>query len=229
MKISFDETAHTYSVDGVELPSVTTVCRFLSYDQKSDRPWLAKLAADRGTRIHAACVLLDYGETPEDEPDIAGYLTAYRRFLSDYRPEWAGIEYITACPALGLAGTVDRYGWLYGVAAKSAPLTPPDGQSSHRSLAAPSPMRQGPHGDPGCPVILDIKTGARLHDAPLRGQLTGYRRLLANDVHRFHAKRLLALQLRKDGTYTLLDIRQDDELLNACLFLHNATERKRRK
>ena len=35
MPISFDPDTHTYTIDGVEVPSVTTVCRFLSYDQKS--------------------------------------------------------------------------------------------------------------------------------------------------------------------------------------------------
>lgn len=113
MNLHFDEAAHIYTVDGMEVPSVTTVCRFLSYDQKSDRPWLAKLAADRGTRVHAACALLDYGEEPEDTPDIAGYLTAYRRFLADYRPDWELIEHPMGSADLGLAGTLDRYGTLY--------------------------------------------------------------------------------------------------------------------
>lgn len=55
MNITFDEAAHRYTVDGVEVPSVTTVCRLLAYDQKSDKPWLARVAADRGTRVHEAC------------------------------------------------------------------------------------------------------------------------------------------------------------------------------
>ena len=81
--ITFDEAAHRYTVDGVEVPSVTEVCRFLSYDQKSDKPWLAKAAADRGTRVHAACAAIDYGIDPEETEDISGYLKAYRRFLKD--------------------------------------------------------------------------------------------------------------------------------------------------
>ena len=74
MKITFDEAAHRYTVDGVEVPSVTEVCRFLSVDQKSDRPWLAKVAADRGTRVHAACAAIDYGLEPEEDAEISGYL-----------------------------------------------------------------------------------------------------------------------------------------------------------
>ena len=193
-KITFDAENHQYYIDGVEVPSVTTVCRFLAYDQKSDKPWLARVAADRGTRIHAACAMIDYGEEPEEDFDTAGYLKAYRRFLKDYRPDWDGIEYTVGDAQLGLAGTIDRFGTLY------------DGRS----------------------CILYIKTGSQLHDAPLRGQLTGYRRLLAID-RSFYPDFLYALQLSKDGTYQLREVRQDDELLNVCIFINNAVERKKAK
>ena len=93
--IQFDEKSHTYTLDGVELPSVTHICRFLAYDYKSDKPWLAETAARRGTAVHEACALIDYGETPEETPEIAGYLKAYRRFLKDYRPDWELIEHPT--------------------------------------------------------------------------------------------------------------------------------------
>ena len=192
--ITFDEAAHRYTVDGVEVPSVTEVCRFLSYDQKSDKPWLAKAAADRGTRVHAACAAIDYGIDPEETEDISGYLKAYRRFLKDYRPDWEGIEYIAGDTLLGIAGTIDRFGTLY------------DGRT----------------------CILDIKTGSQLHDAPLRAQLTGYKRLIALD-RGFYPDYLYALQLSKDGTYHLREVRQDDELLSACIYINNAVERKKTK
>lgn len=190
-KITFDAENHQYYIDGVEVPSVTTVCRFLSYDQKSDKPWLARVAADRGTRVHEACAAIDYGLYPEETEDISGYLKAYRRFLKDYRPDWDGIEYTVGSAEIGMAGTIDRFGTLY------------DGRR----------------------CILDIKTGTQLHDAPLRAQLTGYKRLLALD-RGFYPEYLYALQLSKDGTYTMVDVRQDDELLNACMFIHNAVRRK---
>ena len=192
MPISFDPETHTYTIDGVEVPSVTTVCRFLAYDQKSDKPWLARVAADRGTRVHEACAMIDYGEDPDEDFEIAGYLKAYRRFLKDYRPDWEGIEYIAGDTLLGIAGTIDRFGTLY------------DGRT----------------------CILDIKTGSQLHDAPLRAQLTGYQWLLPPH---FTAKYLYALQLSKDGTYHLREVRPDDELLNACIYINNAVERKKAK
>lgn len=192
--VKFYEAEHRYTVDGVEVPSVTEVCRFLAYDYKSDKPWLARVAADRGTRVHEACAMIDYGEDPDEDFETAGYLKAYRRFLNDYRPGWEGIEYIAGDTLLGIAGTVDRFGTLY------------DGRT----------------------CILDIKTGSQLHDAPLQAQLTGYKRLLALD-RGFYPDYLYALQLSKDGTYHLREVRQDDELLSACIYINKAAERKKTK
>ena len=112
--LMFDEAAHTYTLDGVRLPSVTEITRFCAYDYKSDRPWLAQEAARRGSAVHEACALIDYGEEPEETPEIAGYLKAYRRFLSDYKPDWELIEHPMGSLSLGFAGTLDRYGSMSG-------------------------------------------------------------------------------------------------------------------
>ena len=114
MNVHFDPEQHIYTVDGVQLPSVTEVCRFLAYDYKSAQPWLAEAAARRGTAVHEACALIDYGEIPEETPEIAGYLKAYRRFLADYAPEWELIEHPMGHTKLGFAGTLDRYGVIDG-------------------------------------------------------------------------------------------------------------------
>lgn len=111
-EVLFDEAAHRYTMDGVELPSVTHVCRFLFTDIAAKAaPWLRDIAADRGSRIHAYTVMLDYGEEPEEiDPDCVGYLDAYRRFLKDYNPTWLGIETVMGSKTMGYAGTCDRYG-----------------------------------------------------------------------------------------------------------------------
>ena len=59
-------------------------------------------------------------------------------------------------------------------------------------------------------------------------QLTGYKRLLAVNIG-FYPDYLYALQLSKDGTYHLREVRQDDELLSACIYINNAVERKKTK
>ena len=117
--LTFDEATHTYRIDGEVVPSVTHICRFLNYDVKSDREWLVKEAADRGARVHAATAAMDWGEEPEVEPDIAGYVQAYRRFLKDYQPEWQGIEVslgTDGCGGFPFAGTIDRFGTVEGAA-----------------------------------------------------------------------------------------------------------------
>lgn len=112
--LQFDPREHKYTLNGSVLPSVTQITRFLSYDYKSTQPWLVELAAERGTAVHEACMLIDYGEEPEETPEIVGYLVAYRRFLSDYSPRWVWIERPLASLELGYAGTVDRYGMIDG-------------------------------------------------------------------------------------------------------------------
>lgn len=117
--VVFDEQSHTYTVDGVKLPSVTHIIRFLHYDTAVNaKPWLRDIAANRGSRIHAYTAMLDYGE-PLDELDIdfdcIGYVKAYRRFLEDYKPQWCGIETVLGNLELGYAGTCDRYGEVDGL------------------------------------------------------------------------------------------------------------------
>lgn len=114
MAIHFDPDKHIYTVDGVQLPSVTEITRFCAYDYKSAQPWLAEAAARRGTAVHEACALIDYGEEPEETPEISGYLKAYRRFLKDCAPDWTLIEYPMGSLSLGFAGTLDRYGAMGG-------------------------------------------------------------------------------------------------------------------
>lgn len=114
MPLTFDEKRHVYTLDGVELPSVTTITRFCAVDYVSSRPWLADSAARRGTAIHEACALIDYGEEPEPDPEIDGYLKAYRRFLADFSPAWDRIECPAASLDLGFAGTPDRVGSIDG-------------------------------------------------------------------------------------------------------------------
>ena len=153
----------------------------------------AKAAARRGSAVHEACALIDYGEIPEETPEITGYLKAYRRFLADYCPDWELIEHPLGNLELGFAGTLDRYGSTY-------------------------------KGDCTRFCILDIKTG-QLHEPSLSVQLTAYKWLLPPWLPCHY---LYALQLRKDGTYQLSEVPSNGELLEACITLHNATERKKR-
>ena len=93
MKIDFDEEKHEYSVDGVRVPSVSEILAPLSADRYADlNPWMLKAAAARGTAVHEACELIDYGVEPEEDPETDGYLVAYQSFLLDHEVEWKMIE-----------------------------------------------------------------------------------------------------------------------------------------
>ena len=76
----------------------------------------------------------------------------------------------------------------------------------------------------GIPTVLDIKTGSRLHMKVHTVQLAGYAKLLLENNHPVAQGAIL--QLKKNGTYTLKTV-SDDELADAyfifkrCLELHN--------
>lgn len=115
MNIQFNEERHEYSVDGVIVPSVSEIIKPLTVDTaEKAKPWLRDIAADRGTRIHQATMLMDYGEDVEIDADIEGYIKAYQRFLDDYNPKWEGIESIVYHDYFQYAGTIDRYGYIDG-------------------------------------------------------------------------------------------------------------------
>lgn len=119
--LTFNPETHVYKENGVEIPSVTQIVRFLNADAaaKAD-PWRRDTAADRGSRVHSYCMLADYEELPDViDVDCVGYVSAYLDFLRDYNPVWEVIEGMVSGgdPSFRYAGTVDRYGDLMGLSA----------------------------------------------------------------------------------------------------------------
>ena len=116
-RVQFDEATHTYTLDGVELPSVTHIIRYLAVDKANNAdPNMALIARERGSAVHEATVMYDYsGEIPDDFPaEYAPYLEAYVQFCRDYRPKWELIEHPMADKEFGFAGTLDRFGLING-------------------------------------------------------------------------------------------------------------------
>lgn len=116
-KVQFDEATHTYTLDGVELPSVTHIIRYLAVDKANNAdPNMALIARERGSAVHEATVMYDYsGEIPDDFPaEYAPYLEAYVQFVRDYKPGWELIEHQMGNKTLGFAGTLDRFGLIDG-------------------------------------------------------------------------------------------------------------------
>lgn len=110
--IEFDEEKHKYFVDGVEKPSVTTILNYVTgshYGQISEA--VLRQAAQRGSDVHEACQMIDYGCDADVDPVTAPYVEAYCQFLTDYRPKWDEVEQ-KHYSERGFCGTVDRMGTL---------------------------------------------------------------------------------------------------------------------
>ncbi len=114
-RLIFYDEGHEYQVDGEKVPSVSEILRFISREVYGDvAQYTLDNAADRGTRIHKACELLDkYGKVECDE-DIAPYVKGYLRYLRDNKPQWTMIECAMLHNELRYAGTVDRFGTIDG-------------------------------------------------------------------------------------------------------------------
>lgn len=108
-ELAFDPDTHSYTVDGVALPSVTQVLAPLYDFRYVDRDVL-KAAADFGTAVHRMCELHDVDDLVEDsvDPALEPYLVAWQRFLRETRAEVLQVEQRYHHPLLRFAGTLDR-------------------------------------------------------------------------------------------------------------------------
>lgn len=110
-KLIFYEADHSYEVDGVKLPSVSEILRFMSREIYSNATqFQLDHAADRGTRVHRACENIDRYGSCEADNEIEPYVMAYIQFLKDKKPKWSLIETSMCDLDWGYAGTIDRYG-----------------------------------------------------------------------------------------------------------------------
>ena len=113
----FDESTHTYTLDGVVIPSVTEICAPITAG-KYPPVGVVQQAAARGTRVHELCALYDMDALPDEiEAELVGYVKAWAAFCRDYKPVWRHIELpLYGSPDTGLpfAGTLDRIGEIDG-------------------------------------------------------------------------------------------------------------------
>ncbi len=118
MILTFVEEDHEYRLDGEVIPSVTELLKPLTAKQfGAIPPDVLRIAAERGTDVHAACEAIDYDLDPEvTYPDIIGYINAYEQFLFDHDVTWYGVEEMGVCTSwhINFAGTVDRWGLVDG-------------------------------------------------------------------------------------------------------------------
>jgi len=105
--IEFEESTHTYWVDGTVYPSVTQIMSAIGLVRPyTGDPWYG----ERGTACHVAAVLFDQGILdPESvDPAISGFLDAYARFKRETGMEWEYTEKRFHHPVYRFCGTIDR-------------------------------------------------------------------------------------------------------------------------
>lgn len=110
--LRFDPETHTYTANGVEVPSVTRIIAPITGFAGAPIDRIEK-AAERGTAVHLLTELHDRNDLSSVHADLAiqyaGYLGAWQDFLNDYRPKFTGIEERVYHATYGYAGTADRF------------------------------------------------------------------------------------------------------------------------
>lgn len=115
MTLTFDESSHSYHLNGVKLPGVTSVLSVIGgYDGIPAK--ILEIAAARGQAVHRATELEDLGtlDYASLDDEVSGYLVGYQRFKDEMRPEFIGIEQPCYHKQLHYAGTADRELILHG-------------------------------------------------------------------------------------------------------------------
>ncbi len=111
MSLEFDEATHTYSIDGIVVPSVTQV---LTVAGLLDPRWYTEESKARGKAVHAACHYIDEGDLDWStvHPLVVPYVRAYEKFVKDtgFKPKL--IEKAVCNETYFFAGTLDRFGFL---------------------------------------------------------------------------------------------------------------------
>lgn len=108
--VHFDPDAHLYWWhDGARWYPLRSVTQVLS----NGPGWTSaamRAGAMRGKAVHTATAAYEQGGAVWVPDDCQGYVDAYLQAREDRHAEWVYIEQVLANPALGVAGTVDRFG-----------------------------------------------------------------------------------------------------------------------
>lgn len=107
-ELLFDEFTHTYRLDELILPSVTTLMKPLSDDfYRAVTPEVLDRAAQRGTAIHNAIEnYIEFG-VQDIPPQYAGYFEAFVQWWERRKPEPLALERRVYHKILRYAGTAD--------------------------------------------------------------------------------------------------------------------------
>ena len=110
--LTFEPETHTYTVNGVIVPSVTQVIKDAGI---IDTQWFTEWAAERGSRVHKAIEFDLLGELDEESVDehVRPYLGAFRKFRAENDLKIRRVECHVYSPH-GFTGTLDLFADLNG-------------------------------------------------------------------------------------------------------------------
>jgi len=113
VNVTFDSIAHRYLVEGREIPSVTTRIKAAGL-LGPGAAFYTPEAANRGTRVHAACTDLDLGRPCTLLLAERGFVHSYAQWRRLMRPVWTSMEQPHYSARYDTAGTADRLGTVAG-------------------------------------------------------------------------------------------------------------------
>lgn len=228
--IFFDEE-HQYQLNGEQIPSVSEISRFASREVYGTvEQFTLDNASQRGTAVHKATEILDKYQTVECTEDIENYVRAYVQFRKDFCiGDYVAIEKALANEELRYAGTIDRIYRMDENFIKSAKelcckkvVINENGKVEKIKCEIDLSQQLGKL------AVIDLKSSSVVQNVLALIQLNGYDKLVeSNKIGEVGA--LFILHLGKDRKYELLCIEINDKLFMACLALHNALQKKKRK
>lgn len=111
--LAFDPDRHVYTVDGREVPGVTSILRSVGL---IDTEWVSDEGLIRGTYVHQAIQFDNEGDLDESTlaPEIRLKVEAYRKWKNEMRVEVLGCELHVFHPHLYYCGTMDLHARVQG-------------------------------------------------------------------------------------------------------------------
>jgi hypothetical protein len=113
--LQFNLENHVYTVDGVKIPSVTTVLSSTGISDYSRVPsQTLEEAAARGTAVHRIIELYDMGQLIECPEWATEYLDAWKKFKTEMDVKILACEMRVFHDKFWFAGTLDRIAMIGG-------------------------------------------------------------------------------------------------------------------
>ncbi|KJS85013.1 MAG: hypothetical protein JM58_09620 [Peptococcaceae bacterium BICA1-8] len=116
--LEFNPEKHEYTYSGIIIPGVTTVLKVagITQDYSMINPYVLETKRDLGINIHMATEMDDLGLEITD-PEFLPYIEGWKNFKKDTDFQCISAEKPAYSKKYRYAGTIDRFGTVYGESA----------------------------------------------------------------------------------------------------------------